>query len=139
MNAEQLIAMVARQTGVRLSSADPVLAVVAINDVMLDQTLAKLDRQVKVQADRVTAASNQTVIDAEKKAEALLTEAGEWAEGRIKAAGEAAAGLVLAKLRQETQKMEAIKHAMTAAVWTMAIIGLVTLSGVAGMVLAALR
>jgi hypothetical protein len=58
----------------------------------------------KAQADRITAASTQAVVDAKKDAEALLTEAGEWAEARIKAAGEAAAAMVLNNLRQETAK-----------------------------------
>jgi hypothetical protein len=74
MDAEQLVAEIARKTGIRLSTADPILAAAVINELLLDKALAKLDRQVQVQADRVTAASTQAVADAKKEAEALLTE-----------------------------------------------------------------
>ena len=46
MDAKDLIAAIARETGVRLSAADPILAVAVINELMLDQALVKLDRQV---------------------------------------------------------------------------------------------
>jgi CHASE3 domain sensor protein len=130
---------VARQTGVRLSTADPILAAAVINELLLDKALAKLDRQVQVQADRVTAASTQAVADAKEEAEALLTEAGAWIEARIKTAGEAAAGMALAELRRETEKVEKSKRTTIRGAWAMAIVGLVVLCGLGGMALAALR
>ena len=139
MEADQLIADIARTTGLRLDKADPILAAAVINEVLLDRALVKLDRQVKVQADRVTAASTQAGEDAKREAEALLTEAGEWIQARIKAAGETAAGMVLAELRQEMQAAERTRRTMVRAAWAMAIIGLVLLSGLAGVILAGLR
>ena len=139
MDADQLVAEIARQTGIRLSTADPILAAAVINELLLDKALAKLDRQVQVQADRVTAASTQAVADAKKEAEALLTEAGAWIEARIKTAGEAAAGMVLAELRRETEKVETSKRAIVRAAWAMAVVGLMALCGMGGMALAALR
>lgn len=139
MEADLLIAEVARVTGLRLDRTDPVLAVAVINEVLLDQALVKLDRQVKAEADRVTAASTQAVVDAKKEAETLVTKAGEWSEKRLMDAAATAARLVLAELRQETQKMEAMKRVMVGAAWTMAVIGLVVLAGLGGIVLAALR
>jgi CHASE3 domain sensor protein len=139
MDAEQLVAEIARKTGIRLSTADPILAAAVINELLLDKALAKLDRQVQVQADRVTAASTQAVADAKKEAEALLTEAGAWIEARIKTAGEAVAGMALAELRRETEKVEKSKRAIIRAAWAMAIVGLMALCGLGGMALAALR
>lgn len=139
MEADQLIADIARTTGLRLDKADPILAAAVINEVLLDQALVKLDRQVKVQADRVTAASTQAVVDAKKEAEALLTEAGAWIEARIKAAGEIAAGMVLAELRQEVQAAERARRTLVRAAWAMAIIGLALFSASAGAAIAALR
>jgi hypothetical protein len=136
MDRDQLIAEIARETGVRLGPTDPLLAAAVLNEILLDQALTKLDRQVKAQADRVTAASTQAVVDAKKAAEALLTEAGEWAEARIKAAGEAAAAMVLADLRQATAKAERARQVAVRAAWATAIFGLVTLSGLGGMALA---
>jgi hypothetical protein len=139
MDAKDLIAAIARETGVRLSAADPILAVAIVNEFMLDQALAKLDRQVKVQADRVTAASTQAVVDAKKEAEALLTEAGEWIEARITAAGEAAAKMVLAELRRETESARKASRSAILAAWVTAMAGLIVLCGLGGMALAGLR
>ena len=139
MDAKDLIAAIARETGVRLSAADPILAVAAINELMLDQALAKLDRQVKVQADRVTAASTQAVVDAKKEAEALLTEAGEWIEARITAAGETAAKMVLAELHKETESARKASRSAILAAWVTATAGLIVLCGLGGMALAGLR
>jgi hypothetical protein len=105
----------------------------------LDQALAKLDRQVKQQADRVTAASTQAVVDAKAAAEMIVTEAGTWAETRIKTAGEAAAASVLLTLKQETAKAEQAGRIATRAIWIVAVIAAVALSGMAGMMLATIR
>jgi hypothetical protein len=139
MDAKDLITAIARETGVRLSAADPILAVAVINELMLDQALVKLDRQVKVQADRVTAASTQAVVDAKKEAEALLTEAGEWIEARITVAGETAAKMVLAELRRETESARKASRAAILAAWVTAMAGLIVLCGLGGMALAGLR
>ena len=139
MDAKDLITAIARETGVRLNAADPILAVAVINELMLDQALVKLDRQVKVQADRVTAASTQAVVDAKKEAEALLTEAGEWIEARITVAGETAAKMVLAELRRETESARKASRSAILAAWVTAIAGLIVLCGLGGMALAGLR
>jgi len=139
MEADQLIAEIARTTGLRLDKADPILAAAVINEVLLDRALVKLDRQVKVQADRVTAASTQAVVDAKKEAETLLTDAGEWMEARIKAAGEAAAAKVSENLRGEIGRAERAKRTTVRVAWVMITLGLAVLSGVAGAALAAFR
>ena len=139
MDAKDLIAAIARETGVRLNAADPILAVAVINELMFDQALAKLDRQVKVQADRVTAVSTQAVVDARKEAEALLTEAGEWIEARITAAGETAAKMVLAELRREMESARKASRSAILAAWVTAMAGLIVLCGLGGMALAGLH
>ena len=75
----------------------------------------KLDRQVMIQANRVTAASTQAIVDAKKEAEALLTDAGEWLDIRMKAAGEAAAALVLVETRKEIEAARKARHALVLA------------------------
>ena len=139
MDTKDLIAAIARETGVRLNAADPILAVAVINELMFDQALAKLDRQVKVQADRVTAVSTQAVVDARKEAEALLTEAGEWIEARITAAGETAAKMVLAELRREMESARKASRSAILAAWVTAMAGLIVLCGLGGMALAGLH
>ena len=138
MDRAELLAAVSRATGVRLDPADPVLAAAAINEILLDQALAKFDRQTKANTDRMVATSTQMLVDAKKEAEALLTEGSVWAEGRIKAAGESAAAVVLADLRQETAKAERAHRAAVRVAWVTALVGLVILSGLGGIALAAI-
>lgn len=139
METDQLIAEIARTTGLRLDKADPILAAAVINEMLLDQALVKLDRQVKIQADRVTAASTQAVLDAKKEAELLISDAATWIEERMKAAGGAAAALVLAELRLETQAAREARRTIVRAAWIIALTSLVVGSGAAGFVLATLH
>ena len=139
MEVNQLIAEIARTTGSRLDRSDPILAVAAINEVLLDQALVKLDKQVKVQADRVTAASTQAVLDAKKEAEALLTDAAEWIDARMKAAGAAVAEQVVTDIQHELQTVRQARRSMFRLAWVMMVVGLVALSGAGGIALAALR
>ena len=139
MEADQVIAEIARTTGLRLDKADPILAAAVINEVLLDRALVKLDRQVKIQADRVTIASTQAVSDAKKEAELLLTDAGAWMDSRMKIAVEGAAGLLLAELRQEAKAVQKAGRSMVRAAWFIAVTLLVTLSGVVGVILAGLH
>ncbi len=138
MDRDQIIAAVSRETGIKLSSADPVLAVVAINDVLLDAALAKLDRQVKAQADRVTAASTASVEAAKKSAEAIVTKSGEWAAEQIKTAAREAAALVIADIRQETVKVQRASRVAVRAAWATAFCALLVISGLTGIVLSRL-
>jgi hypothetical protein len=139
MEASQIIAEVARSTGVRLDKSDPILAAAVVHEALLTEALVKLDRQVTIQADRVTSASTQTVVDAKKVAELLVTDAGVWIEERMKAAGEAAATLVLAELRRETQAAQTARHTMVRAAWLMVVICLTAVSAASGIALASLR
>lgn len=138
-DVDQLIAEVARRTGLLLDKADPVLAAAVLNEVLLEQALVKLDRQVKVEADRMAAASAQAVLDAQKAAEALLTQAGEWIEARIRTAGDAAASRVLEELGGETLKVERARHITVCIAWGAALASFVALSAVAGVILGSLR
>jgi hypothetical protein len=64
---------------------------------------------------------------------------GTWIDGRMKAAGEAAAALLLPELRHEMQAAQKTRRAMIRAAWLMTIICLTALSGAGGIILASLR
>ena len=139
MERDQLIAEVARTTGVRLDRSDPILAAAVVHEALLNEALVKLDRQVTIQADRVTAASTQAVVDAKKEAETLLTDAGEWIEARLVAAGEAAANQVLAALTTEMRQARRDQRTATRAAWIAIAASLIVLSGLVGMAMAGVR
>jgi glycine/D-amino acid oxidase-like deaminating enzyme len=125
-----------RKAGVYVAEGDPVLELAAICEVALGDTIKTVERVTKQQADRVTAASTQIVVDAKAAAEMIVNAAGHWAETRIKTAGEAAAASVLLTLKQETVKAERACGAAIRIAWIVAILALVVLSGMGGMVLA---
>lgn len=128
-----------RKEGLYVAEGDPVLELVAICEVALADTVKTIERLTKQQTDRITAASTQAVVDAKRAAELLITEAGQWTEGRIKAAGEAAAVSVIAALQQEVAKATHASLKATRAAWIAAIVAAVALSGVGGMLAATLR
>ncbi|MGI4795227.1 MAG: hypothetical protein ACRYG8_14380 [Janthinobacterium lividum] len=138
MDRDQIIAAVSRETGIKLSSADPVLAVVAINDVLLDAALARLDKQVKAQVDRMTLASTASVEAAKKQTDATITKAGEWAAAQIKAAATEAGVIVIADIRTETVKVERASRVAVRAAWATACCALVVVSGLVGIVISQL-
>jgi hypothetical protein len=128
-----------RKEGLYVAEGDPVLELVAICEVALADTVATIERVTKQQADRITSASAQVVTQARMAANAIVNEAGEWAETRIKTAGEAAAASVLAVLQQETGKAERASRAAAKALLLTGIMAAVVLSGLAGMLLAVIR
>ena len=99
----------------------------------------KLDRQVTVQAGRITAASTQAVADAKKEAEALITDTGVWLEERIKAAGAAAVKNVIEELRVETKKIERARRIVERIASVGLLCGLAATSALTGFAVAALR
>ena len=128
-----------RKEGLFVAEGDPVLELAAICELALADTVATIERVTKQQADRVTAASTQAVVDARVAAETIINGAGAWAETRIKTAGEAAAASVLLTIKHETVKAERASRAATRAAWIIAVIAAVALSGMAGMMLATIR
>ncbi len=135
MDAEQLVAEIARTTGLRITTSDPILAAAVINEILLDKALAKLDRQVKTQADRVTLASTAAVDAAKNQAELIVTKAGEWAATQIKTAAIEAAALVIADIRAEAAGARVASRVAVRAAWATAFCALVVVAGLAGIVL----
>jgi hypothetical protein len=136
MNVEQLAAQVARQTGIRLSVADPIFSVAAIHETLFNDAIVKMDRAMKAEADRITAASTQAVLDAKREAELLITEGGAWAERRIKEAGQEAGAMMLANLRQELGEAKRAGRFATRTAWVAGVGCMMILSGLGGMALA---
>lgn len=138
MDAEQLITEIARVTGLRITTSDPIMAAAVINEILLDKALVKLDRQVKAQADRVTLASAASVEAAKVRAEAIVTKAGEWSAAQLKTAAADAAALVAADLRVETARLQTASRSAVRAAWTTAFCAMAVVAGLAGIVLSRL-
>ncbi len=127
-----------RREGLYVAEGDPVLELAAICEVALADTVKTIERVTKQQADRITITSTQTLADAKKQAEALVTGAGAWGEKRIKEAAEAAGAMVLARLREETARAEQASHIAVRIAWVTGVSCLLLLALLGGMALAAL-
>lgn len=138
MERDQIIARVRKETGVKLSPSDPVLAVVAINEALLEEAVATLDKSVKVAVDRFAAAGVQNEASARKVAGDIITKAADWLEGRFKAVAQEATAGMLAELREETAKAEAASRTAVRAAWAAGVIGAAALSAIAGFGIAGL-
>jgi len=145
VDRDQLLTEIARVTGVRLSTADPIIAAAVINDVLLDKTLAKLDVSLKAAADRQEAvavkqaeASKQHIEDAKKAASALVNSSTEWVTGRLTEAGDKVTASILAELREETAKAESASRLAIKMAWAAGACAVFTAAGLAGFLVAAL-
>jgi hypothetical protein len=52
MDRDRLIAEIAKETGIRLDRADPLLAAATTNRILLDEALAELQRAVRISGIR---------------------------------------------------------------------------------------
>ena len=132
MGQDQLIALVRKQTGIKLSAADPVLAAAAINEVLLEDALAKLDQAMKAAASEAAKAANHNEASAKQAASEVINKAADWLDARFKTVAQEATAGMLAELRQETAKAEAASRTAVRAAWTAGVIGAVALSAIAG-------
>jgi hypothetical protein len=127
-----------RRQGLYIAEGDPVLELVGICEIALADTVQIIEQVTKQQADRIAAASTQAVSDAEKVSERLITEAGLWAETRIKAAGEAAAATVINEIKSDLLKAQHASRTAVGAAWITGIISGIILCGLLGSIFASL-
>ena len=95
MGRDQMVKLL-RERQIRISTADPILDVAALFEVMLEDTTRSIQDVTRTQADRVTAAGVQQVENARQVAAELIKRAGDEAAIRIREAGEEVS-LVLAR------------------------------------------
>jgi len=136
MDRDRLIAEIARETGIRLDPADPVLAAATINRILLDEARADLQRSLRTSADQVSAASLQQIEAAKTMAAALITDAGTWSAERLREAAAEASNGVIERLQRETAKAQLAGHMAVRAACAAAGIGALALAAIAGFLLA---
>lgn len=126
MDREELIRAVARETGVRLSRADPILDAAAIFEVVMRRSLASVAETTSGAADRITAAGAQNAETSRKAADALINQAGHRLIEALQEAARQAATKVdeataarLAEFQGETLRMQQVVQRMARVVWVM--------------------
>jgi hypothetical protein len=136
MERDSLIAEIAKETGIRLDPADPLLAAATINRILLDEALAELQRVVRTSGDQVAAASVQQIEAAKAAAAALITDAGAWSAERLREAAAEASNAVIERLQDETAKAQRAGRIALRAAWAAAGIGGLAVAATAGFWLA---
>ena len=136
MERDRLIAKVAKETGVSLDRADPLLAAATINRILLDEALAELQRALRTSGDRVAAACVQQIEVSKTAAAALITDAGVWSAERLREAAAEASNAVIERLREETAKAQRAGRIALRAAWAAAGIGGIAVAATAGFWLA---
>jgi hypothetical protein len=116
MDADRIIAEVARIHGVRLGRDDAILIAATINRLTLDEALAAIRQAVQESQDQIAAGTAQQIEQAKRTAAKLITDAAVYSAERLRAAGEEAAQRVLEAAAGEVAKAEtARRHAVQAA------------------------
>jgi hypothetical protein len=136
MERDRLIAEIAKETGIRLDRADPLLAATVINRILLDEALSELQRALRTSEDRVSAACVQQIEAAKAAAAALITDAGVWSAERLREAAAEATNAVIERLREETAKTQRAGRIALRAAWAAAGIGSLAVAATGGFWLA---
>lgn len=136
MERDRLIAEIARETGISLDRADPLLAAATINRILLDEALAELQRAMRTSGAQVSAACVQQIELAKTAAAALITDAGVWSAERLKEAAAEASNAVIERLQEQTSKAQRAGRIALRAAWTAAGIGGLAVAAAVGFWLA---
>lgn len=138
MEPDQVITAVRKETGIKLSVADPVLAAAAINAVLLDAALVKLNHSIEAALGKFAAFNAQNEAAAKRAASEVINSAADWLGTRFKEAAQEATAEMLVEMRKETAKAEKASRIAVGAAYASGIIGAGALSAILGFGLAGL-
>jgi hypothetical protein len=136
MDAQEIIAEVAKRNRVILAPTDPVMVIATIAEFQIEAGRNALAKVVTEALDQASAGTEQQIEAARKIGEAIITGAAQWSADQIRQAGEQAAERVRAEvvaLDQRAGKAER-RAVFPASVAVGAVVQLV--AGVAGYMLA---
>lgn len=117
MDVKQVVAQVKKETGIKLDELDPVLAVAAINDVLLDDALAKMDHSIQMAVSRFESAARRSEDAAKTAASQVINSAADWLVLQMKQAAHDASREMLVELYAEVRKAHLARKAAVTAAW----------------------
>jgi len=117
MDKEQLQAELSRIHGCRLGEDDPILMMGTIYQLCLAEGVAEIRKAVDAAQDQISAGQAQQIATAKETAGKIITDAAVYAADRLRAAGDEAAGIVIAAAREQMAKAETARRAVTAAAY----------------------
>ena len=150
MDRDALIALVRKETGMKLSVEDPILAVAVMHEKLLDAVLERVEaaaQQASAEmasavagvSDDVTAAGAKAVSAAQTAAGRTVTEASEWAAEQLRAVGAEVAATLLHETQAEVARAETAGRAARRYAWVAGCLCAATFAVAGGTLLAVLR
>ena len=104
MDANEIIAEVAKRNRVVLAPTDPVMVVATIAELQIDAGRKALAKVVTEALDQASAGTEQQIEAARKIGETIITSAATWSAEQIRKAGEQAAERVQAQVAALDQR-----------------------------------
>jgi hypothetical protein len=113
MDADRLLAEVAKRHGTLLDRRDPVMIMATMAEIVMEDAQASIRQMLTEAQEQVTAATNRQTEQAQKKAEVIITKSGTWVEDRVRFAMGVASTELLASVRAaRDEMMQAAKFKM---------------------------
>lgn len=134
MDKDKLIALVRKDTGIRLDVDDPVLAVAALHEAMLSVALERVEMVAQQAAAQMAGSATQAVATAQREAGRIVTETAEWVSERLREAGAEVAATLVQETQAEAARAEAAHRGAVRAAWVaggVSLTGAVTVCAVA--------
>lgn len=138
MDADRIIAEVARTHGVCLGRDDAILIAATINRLTLDEALATIRQAVRESQDQIAAGTAQQIEQAKLTAGKIITDAAVYSAERLHAAGEEVAQRVLEAAAGQVAKAEAARRRSVQAAYATGALFIVGLAVVGGFLAAGL-
>lgn len=133
IEVDDLIREVAARYGIVITVDDPIIAAVALNDVILDQHTARLEAAHKVLTDHIAEISDSQIQRSRQIAQTIVGEALKVAtrdiEEQAKAAAESAAAGLETRINEMSKELigRSTLHRRLAVAWSIAGVSLITL------------
>lgn len=117
VDRDKLIALVRKETGIKLEADDPVLAVAVLHEKVLEPALERVEAAAQAAAGRMGHATDRAVEAARSEAGRVVTEAAEWVAERLREAAAEVSATLVQETQAEVAKAEAARRAAVRAAW----------------------
>lgn len=117
MDRDQVIALIRKETGIKLDVDDPVLAVAVLHEKVLEVALERVEATAARASGGMAQAADRAVETARSEAGRVVTEASEWVAEQLRAAGAEVASTLVQETQAEVAKAEAARRAAVRAAW----------------------
>jgi hypothetical protein len=135
MDAQEIIAEVAKRNRVVLAPTDPVMVIATIAEFQIEAGRNALAKVVTEALDQASAGTEQQIEAARKIGEAIITGAAQWSADQIRQAGEQAAARMRAEVVALDQHAAKGGRRVTCLAWTAVAVAVTVIAAAIGYLL----